>query len=450
MTNANRLAIAALAVLLCGNAEAEPVKIGMQKVAGPIYIAVERGYFAAAGLEPEIVYFEAGQPVAVAAVSGDIDFGIAGLTGGLYALAEQGALKIIAGQTREAPGFHANTVVASNKAYAAGLTALKDLGGHSVAVTQIGSAFHYDLALLSAKYGFDLKTVRIVPLQTNPNAVAAVSGGTVDAAISVYPYLAPAIERGDAKLLGFIGDVTPWQLAAAFTSARTADTRGSLVTKFLNAFRKATRDYHDAFTGADGRRKDGPTAPAILAILAKDTGRPVAEIDDGIGYVDRDARIDVADIARQVAWYQEQKLVKGDIPGDQAHRHALRAAAQPLQSRRIEEIERALPSQRGRRLVVARGIGVVVEGVVGAVVEIGGVAHPRFLQRLLVGGPRRIHAVVEPGIVQHQRGLDVRHLVERRRHAVIRHHGGEVGRGFGQEIRRCRRPSRNRPRRSCR
>src|ERR1700722_6588805 len=214
------------------------IKIGGQKTTGPIYIAVEKGYFAAEGLDPELVYFEAGQPVAVAAVSGDIDFGIAGLTGGLYALAEQGALKIIAGQTREAPGFRANTVVASNKAWAAGLKSFRDLPSHSVAVTQIGSSFHYDLALLSEKYGFDLKTVRIMPLQSNPNSVAAVSGGSVDAAISLVTYLKPAIDKGDVKLLGYVGDETPWQLAGCFVSTKTADARGDVVQRFLRAFRK--------------------------------------------------------------------------------------------------------------------------------------------------------------------------------------------------------------------
>lgn len=298
-------------------AAAEHIKIGGQKTTGPIYVAVEKGYFAAEGLEPELVYFEAGQPVAVATVSGDIDFGIAGLTGGLYALAEQGALKIIAGQTREMPGFRANTVVASNRAYAAGLTSLRDLPGHSVAVTQIGSAFHYDLALLAEKYAFDLKTIRIMPLQTNPNSVAAVSGGSVDAAISVVTYLKPAIDKGDVKLLGYIGDETPWQLVGCFVATKTANERQETVAKFLRAYRKATRDYHDAFTGPDGRRHDEATAPEILAIIAKYTGRPTSEIDEGISYIDPNAAIDVADVARQVAWYKTQNLVKGDLPGDQ-------------------------------------------------------------------------------------------------------------------------------------
>jgi NitT/TauT family transport system substrate-binding protein len=297
-------------------ASAETIKIGGQNAPGPIHIAIAKGYFAAEGLEPKLVNFEAGQPVAVAAASGDIDVGIAGMTGGLYALAEEGELKLIAGQTREAPGFHANTVVASNRAYAAGLRAFKDLGGHSVAVTQIGSAFHYDLALLAQKYGFELGSIRLMPLQTNPNSVAAVSGGSADAAISLVSYLLPAIERGDVKLLGYVGDVVPWQLTGVFVATKTANERGDLIRRFLSAYRKATREYHDAFTGPDGRRHDGPDAAALIAVMAQGTGQPEARVRESIGYVDANAGIDSADVARQVAWYKAQKLVKGDLLGD--------------------------------------------------------------------------------------------------------------------------------------
>ena len=215
------------------------------------------------------------------------------------------------------PGFRANTIVASKRAWEGGLKTFKDLPGHSVAITQIGSSFHYDLGLLAEKYGFDLKTIRIMPLQSNPNSVAAVSGGSVDAAISLVTYLKPALDKGDVKLLGYVGDETPWQLTGCFVSTKTANERQDTVQRFLRAFRKATRDYHDAFTGPDGRRHDEATAPEILAIIAKYTGRPVAEIDESIGYIDPQAAIDVADVARQVAWYKAQNLVKGEMTGDQ-------------------------------------------------------------------------------------------------------------------------------------
>jgi len=294
---------------------ADHVKVGSQKTPSPIYIAIDRGYFAAEGIEVEQVFFEAGQPVAVATASGSVDFGIAGLTGGLYALCEQGALKIIGGQNREVPGFRSNVAAASNKAWDAGLRSFKDLPGHSVAITQIGSSFHYDLALLAAKYGFDLASIKLMPLQSNPNAVSAVVGGSADAAITVVSYALPSLEKGDAKLLGYIGDETPWQLVAIFAATATANERPDTVRRFLAAFRRGARDFHDAFTGPDGKRADQATAPAVLDLLAKDLGMPARQVSAGIGYIDPELRIDVADIDRQVAWYKGQNLVKGALSG---------------------------------------------------------------------------------------------------------------------------------------
>jgi NitT/TauT family transport system substrate-binding protein len=306
----------AAALTMIHGASAEHIRIGSQKVASPLYIGVEKGYFAAEGFEPELVYFEAGQPVAVAAVSGDIDFGVAGLTGGLYALAEQGALTLIGGQTREVPGFRSNTIVASKKAWDGGLKGFKDLAGHSVAVTQIGSSFHYDLALLADKYHFDLKSIRILPLQSNPNSVAAVSGGSADAAVTIFTYVKPALDKGDVKLLGYMGDEVAWQLTGVFTSTKIANERADTVRRYLRAFRKSARDYYDAFTAPDGTRRNGPDAAAILAIMAKYTGQSVSQIDDGIAYVDPNLAIDAEDVGRQVEWYKAQGLLKGDVPGE--------------------------------------------------------------------------------------------------------------------------------------
>jgi NitT/TauT family transport system substrate-binding protein len=81
-------------------ASAETIKIGLFKgisAGGPIYIAMDRGYFAAEGLDAQLLFFDAGEPIAVATVSGDVDFGAAGISAGLYNLAAQGALRVIGG-----------------------------------------------------------------------------------------------------------------------------------------------------------------------------------------------------------------------------------------------------------------------------------------------------------------------------------------------------------------
>lgn len=298
-------------------ARAEPIKIGVQKVAGAgiVYIPVEKGYFAAEGLEPELVYFTSQEPIVLATVSGDIDYGVTAFTGGFYSLAAQGALKIIGAYIHEAPGFQALTVVVSNRAYESGLKTLKDIPAHSAAVSEIGSPGQYSLALLAAKYAFDASTVRILPLQSNPNAVSAVVGGQADLAFVPVSFAKPSLQRGDVKLLAWIGDEVPWQLGGVFAATKTANERRGQVERFLRAYRKGAQEWHDAFTGPNEIRQDGPTADSVVAIVSKYAAQTPEQVRIGISYFDRDARLDVRDVLRQADWYKSQGLVKADIDG---------------------------------------------------------------------------------------------------------------------------------------
>lgn len=108
---------------------AENLIIGVAKLAsaGPVFVAIDRGYFAEQGFEPVLRYFEAAQPIAVAAASGDIDVGATGLTAGFYNMAGQGVLKIVAGQSHEKPGYQSNAVIASLKGFNGGLALWKAL-----------------------------------------------------------------------------------------------------------------------------------------------------------------------------------------------------------------------------------------------------------------------------------------------------------------------------------
>ncbi len=305
---------AVVALLAAGHAQAaDKIKIGVLKLvsSGPIFIAQEKGYFAAEGLDAELVYFEAAQPISVAAVSGDIDVGITGLTAGFYNLAGKGALKIVAAQSREEKGYHLNAYLASPAAYEAGLKSFKDFRGKSVAITQTGSTFHYSLGLLAEKYKFPLSENRLVALQSLPNMVSALKGNQVEALVIPATIAVPMIERGEAKLLGWVGDETPWQLGASFATPKTIAERRTLVTRYVSAYRKAAKDFYEAFLqmGPDGNPKNGPEAGALLAILSKFTGQTAENIRPGIPFVDPEARLLVDDIYHQVEWYQSQGLV---------------------------------------------------------------------------------------------------------------------------------------------
>ena len=294
---------------------AEHIKVGALKSTnvGAVYVAIDKGYFAKEGLELELVPFESAQPVSVAATSGSIDFGTTSTSAGLFQLAGSGALKIISGFYDEAPGFHNFAVAASTKAYDGGLKSYKDLPGHSVAISQVGSPVHYSLALIAEKYHLDLNKIRVLPLQSIPNMQSAIRGNQADATIINSTSVNPLLSGGAAKLLGWVGDETPWQTAVAFTTPKMIEQHKATVEAFLRALKEGARYYHDAFTGSDEKPKDGPTASEVTAILAKYTSLTPEQVRASLAHVDAEERVDVKDIIHQVEWFKSQKMVKEDV-----------------------------------------------------------------------------------------------------------------------------------------
>jgi NitT/TauT family transport system substrate-binding protein len=315
-----RLAVAGLMALTAAAAASsegrcqEPLKakIGVLRLSSsaPVFIAQDRGYFKEAGLEIELKFFDAAQPIAVATASGDVDFGVTAFTAGLYNLAGKGALKVIGGMSREKAGYPLIGYFASNNAYAGGLKTPKDLAGKRIAVTQTGSSFHYSLGLLADKYKFKLADIKVLPMQSLSNAAAALKGETVDAALLPVSTARKLIDDGGAKLLGWVGDETPWQLGAVFASPKALGNK-PLVTKLLAALARADREYHDVILASikDGKAQvDDKTRP-LLAIIAKYTNLQVAQVVGNCAYIDPDGKLDVSNVANQVAWMQEQGFV---------------------------------------------------------------------------------------------------------------------------------------------
>src|SRR5262249_40408991 len=157
------------------------------------------------GLNVQFVFFDAAQPIAAAAVAGDIDVGVTALTGGFFSLASKGALKVIGGALHEQKGFHLTAVLASKQAFAAGLTSMDKLGGHSFGIPQYGSSFHYMIGRLAELQKFDLKSVTLRPLQDVTNMLAAVKTGQVDATMAIASQALPLDASGDAKIIGWVG-----------------------------------------------------------------------------------------------------------------------------------------------------------------------------------------------------------------------------------------------------
>ena len=323
MSRFARLALVGLLAMAAGGIaradDALKAKIGVLRLSSsaPVFIAQDKGYFRDAGLEVELKFFDAAQPIAVAVTSGDVDFGVTAFTAGLYNLAGKGTLKVIGGMSREKAGYPLIGYFASNNAYAAGLKTPKDLAGKRIAVTQVGSSFHYSLGLLADKYGFKLGDVKVLPLQSLSIAAAALKGETVDAALLPVSTARTLMDADGAKLLGWVGDETPWQLGAVFAAPKTLAEK-PLVTKFLGALARADREYHDVIlaTVVNGKAPINDTTKPLLEIIAKYTNLPVEQVVGNCAYIDPDGKLDVKNVGNQIAWLQEQGFVDKGFNAD--------------------------------------------------------------------------------------------------------------------------------------
>jgi NitT/TauT family transport system substrate-binding protein len=318
------LIAAALLAFAASAAAQEKVSVGVLRFvsSGPLFVAVEKGHFKQEGLDLNLQFFDAAQPIAVAVVTGDVAFGLTAFTAGLFNLAGKGGLKVVAAQAKEAKGFEGNAILASNAAWEKGLRKVEDLAGRSLGISQIGSSFHYQVGQLARAKGFELKRVDLKPLQSLPNMMAAIKGGAVDAVI-IAPHLAKALlAAGDAKFLGWYSDFDEYQFGALFAGARVVANRRSTVERFVRAYQKGTAEFSGALLNRDaaGQRVFDANSHAVAALVARHVypsetaDKAVALVDASTYYVDPQARLDIADIHRQVAWYKSQGLV--DAPVD--------------------------------------------------------------------------------------------------------------------------------------
>src|SRR4051794_3874413 len=216
------LGASSLAGLAPALAQAKTIRLGVLRLAsaGAVFIATEKGYFTDEGLAVELKFFDAAQPIAVAVTSGDVDLGVTAFTGGLFNLAGKGQMKVIAAQSREEPGYPLIAYLASNKAHDAGLKTLADLRGKSIGITQIGSSFHYSMALLAKKLGFPISEVRLQPLQSLSNVSSALIGGSIEAALLPATVSQPLVDKGEAGRPGLVGERAPPEPGAPLFPAK--------------------------------------------------------------------------------------------------------------------------------------------------------------------------------------------------------------------------------------
>lgn len=301
---------------------ADAIKVGLLAFAShsPSMIAEARGYFGEQDLEVEFVSFQAAQPMAVAIASGDIDFGMTAISGGLISLADKGAIKIIGGALQESADIEGQKILVSKSAFDDGVTSPAALKGRSFGVTTAGSSFHYMAHRIADKEGFERSDLKIKPLQKVPAIIASLKSGQIDA-WSIVPNIASAIS-GDGSVveIGKVSDyVENYQVTTVFTSAAHAAGDADLVKRFLAGLAKGVDDYNAALV--DKTMDEGET-DEIVAIIHRyvyadqplDKAGP--RIRAGAMRINPGLKLNMESVEDQLEWFKSENLVPEGVTMD--------------------------------------------------------------------------------------------------------------------------------------
>lgn len=291
--------------------EKTKVSLGMLRLtsSAPLFIAMDKGFFAEEGIEIEPQWFDAAHPIAVSTASSKVDVGATGITASLYNMAAKGQkLGIVADKGREQKSYSSSALLVTTENYNAGVKSLKDLKGKRIGITQKGSTFHYMLGRMLETQGMSLNDVEIVPLSKLSAVMAALESKQIDGCILNEPNITKVQKAGYGKLVVQVGDVIPYQTSAIFYSPDFMKNKDAAV-RFMRAYNKACNYYYEAAV----EKKDAKKLEEVVNIVAKYVKAPAEDIKAGLPYIDKDGKLLVSDIATQIKWYTDNKMITGTL-----------------------------------------------------------------------------------------------------------------------------------------
>lgn len=315
-------ALAAMTTAAAGPLAAETVDLGVLRLTShaPSYIAFERGYFRDEGLDVDLKFFEAAQPMSVAVAAGDVDYGMTAITGGLISLAEKGALKVIGGALAESPGVPGAMILASNAAYAGGMTDASKIAGRSFGTTTAGSSFHYMLNKTAEANHIPMTDIHMRPLQKVGALVGALTSGQIDGWI-IQPSIGnKLVLDGNAKKIGDFNAIDPnYQVTVVFASTPMANGERATTQAFLRALARGVHDYNAAFVD---HAADPAEVAALSGIVHKYVPDDLNDADFAAMMTTTSMRMNeglalsMASVKDQLDWFRREGMVNAGITDD--------------------------------------------------------------------------------------------------------------------------------------
>lgn len=203
----------------------------------PLYLGIERGYFAAEGITLELTPIQSGNDAIVQLAAGNFDVALGGANAGLFNAVHKGLkFQIVAPLHSERPPLTTPLIISAKNDT---IKTVADLRGKKVAVNALGAGTEYWLNEALKTGGLTMADIQLEAMPF-PNIAAALDSGQLDAAVMSEPFVTTAADQGLVKILknDYINGFTAtYVFMSALATERPEVARG-----FLRAYIKASRE----------------------------------------------------------------------------------------------------------------------------------------------------------------------------------------------------------------
>jgi ABC-type nitrate/sulfonate/bicarbonate transport system substrate-binding protein len=221
-------------------------KISIGKIVGgngfhiPSYIAMDQGYYKAEGLDARFVSLT-GRALVTAALAGNVDL-IPIPSGGAQAALSGAKIRYVVGQS-----LKTQWVIVSR----ATINKPEELKGKTLGYGRTGSADYDEGATVLGRF-FNMKVgqdYKVISFQGEPERVAALINGDIDAALISVPHAAKAKQAG-LKILIKTGDYLPRAGGTFWGTEAHVDNNHDTMRKFIRAIARGVMYLRDNKAGS--------------------------------------------------------------------------------------------------------------------------------------------------------------------------------------------------------
>ena len=275
-------------------------------------LAFRRGYFDELGLDVQYVPATSGNEFVAPLARGQLDVASGSPNAALFnALNRDIDIRIVADFAHIAPKDDGLISIVARKDLieSGALKTVADLKGRPISA---GNG-RGQVAALTVYTMFKMNNVPLADQNVRhlnfPDSLAALTSKTIDAAFLIEPLVTQADKQNVAKVFLKGSDIRPGTHLSVVVYSPMFSKQTDAANKFMIAYLRGVRDYHDAFF----LKKDRDAAIDILVKHLPVKDRKVWE-DATPQTIDLNGKVDVADLKAQAAIYKEMADLVGTVP----------------------------------------------------------------------------------------------------------------------------------------